>query len=44
MDIFLKNHMKSMQIHQLVMEVYSLEQKFSDYICYFIFKNICREI
>ena len=44
MDIFLKNHMKSLQIHQLVLEIYSLEQKYSHYIAYFVFKNVCKEI
>lgn len=42
MDILLKNHMKSLQIHQLVMEIYGLEQKYANYISYFIFKNVCK--
>ena len=44
MDILLKNHMKSIQIHQLVMDIYELDQRYSHYICYYIFRNVCKEI
>lgn len=41
-EILVKNHLKCIQINQLALEIFSLDQQFSNYICYFLFKNVCR--
>lgn len=43
-DIFTKNHMKCLQVNQMALEIFALDQTYANYVCYFLFKNICKEI